>query len=93
MRFLHCSTLITLYNFNNISLFSESLVAKFDSRRSCSDAWNIPRNNGPKLHRMIKLTAKDATASTNLGSPTLKVYDSPAAKRTAILRSVSAKTC
>jgi hypothetical protein len=85
--------ILSVYTFSNIGLFSEILAAKFDSLRNCSEAWNIPCNNGPKLHRMMTLTAKDAHASTNLGSPTLKVYARPAANRTAILRSVSAKTC
>ncbi len=60
---------------------------------SCSAAWRIPFNKGPRLRRMMILTARAATASTNGGSPTLNVYDIPAAIKTAVLRSVSAKTC
>lgn len=53
----------------------------------------MPFNKGPRLRRMMILTASAATASTNGGSPTFKQYDNPAAIKTAVLRSVSAKTC
>jgi hypothetical protein len=62
-----------VHTFKSSGRFSESLVAKFDNNRSCPQAWKIPLSNGPKLHRMITLTAKDAMASTKVGTPTFNV--------------------
>lgn len=77
----------------NIGLSSDSLVANFDKCLNCPQAWKIPLSNGPKLNKMIRLTANAAIASTTSGTPKRSEYDKPAAIKTAEDRNVSANTC